>query len=397
MKTITTRFALIALTGIMAVSSFAQQEKTNLPAKSSWTDNVAIKGDVRYRFEIIDDNSKLNPSRETYNRYRNRIRARLGAEAKVNDDIKLGIGLSTGQSDPVSGNQTLGDVFQKKDMKLDLAYFDWSLVNNDHSPVNLVGGKQKNCFMPFGNYSDLVWDPDTTPEGLVLKSQAGNDKITVGANLGYLWIQERSANNDDSMLYAGQGYIKLQPTEEIGITLGGSYYGYENIQGQDVLDWEGRNNSYGNSTQSGSISGSTTNKAWKSGFQPIELFAAVDLVVLGKPVCIYGQYVKNNDCSTSYDSGYLAGVTLGKAKNPGTYEVGYSYAKLEKDAVLGALTDSDRWGGGTDGKGSKVWGKYAVSKNMTAGLAYFMDDKTISDASKTSEYRRLQADLTFSF
>ena len=118
---------------------------------------------------------------------------------------------------------------------------------------------------------------------------------------------------------------------------------------------------------------------------------------MGLPVSIYGQTVKNNDASTDFDSGYLYGISFGKAKNPKTFEVGYRFAELEKDAVLGCLTDSDRWGGGTDGKGHKVYGKYQIAKNFQVGLTYFMDEKKISDASKTTDYNRMQADLIYSF
>lgn len=396
MKKVITK--MVVIVGFAASSAVAQQAaQPAAPAQKSWTDKVTVKGDIRYRYETIDDDSKVNSDKDTYTRQRDRIRARLDVEAKPSDTVKLGIGFSTGQNDPVSGNQTIGDVWQKKDMKLNLAYFDWTLLANDPTSINLVGGKQKNPFQPMGSCQDLVWDNDATPEGLVLKGQTGNDTITIGSNLGYMWIQERSADKDDSMLYVGQGYIKIQPMPEISLTLGGTYYSYSKIQGMDVLDWEGKNSGYGNTTKTGSIVGSTTNKAWASEYKPIELFAGVDVFVMEFPISVFAQTVKNNDASTAFDSGMQYGISFGKAKNPRTFEVGYVYQKLEKDAVLGALTDSDRWGGGTDGKGSKVYGKYAVSKNLTVGLTYFVDDKGIADASKTADYKRMQADLVYAF
>ena len=112
---------------------------------------------------------------------------------------------------------------------------------------------------------------------------------------------------------------------------------------------------------------------------------------------MYAQGVKNTDASTRFDQGQLYGVTVGKAKNPKTFEVGYSYAKLEKDATIGMFTDSDRWGGGTDGKGHKLYAKYQIMKNLQAGIAYFLDDKKISDSAKTTDYDRLQVDLVAAF
>ena len=61
------------------------------------------------------------------------------------------------------------------------------------------------------------------------------------------------------------------------------------------------------------------------------------------------------------------------------------------------FTDSDRWGGGTDGQGHKVYGKYQIMKNLQGGMTYFLDDKKISDASKTKDYSRLQVDVVAAF
>ena len=61
------------------------------------------------------------------------------------------------------------------------------------------------------------------------------------------------------------------------------------------------------------------------------------------------------------------------------------------------FTDSDRWGGGTDGQGHKVYGKYQIMKNLQGGVTFFKCDKKISDAAKTADYDRLQVDLLASF
>ena len=62
-------------------------------------------------------------------RHRNRIRARLGLGAKVNDEWDLGFRLATGHGevsgDPVSTNQTLDEAFSKKPIWLDQAFFGY--------------------------------------------------------------------------------------------------------------------------------------------------------------------------------------------------------------------------------------------------------------------------------
>jgi hypothetical protein len=362
-------------------------------APKGWWDSVTLKGDLRYRYESINDDSKLNANKETYTRQRDRIRARLGAEAKCNDNLKAGIEFSTGQSDPVSGNQSLGDGFGKKEFRLNLGYFDYNFLGDNPNEMHGIAGKMKNPFITMPD--DLVWDPDLTPEGLAVKSQFGGGLATLLANGGYMWIQERS-DKDDLMLYAGQAAVKLQFIPEVGLTFGASYYGYQDMQGYDVIDWENKNNSYGNSTVKGTVSGGATNKAWASEFTPVVYFVQLDLWVAGVPLATYAQKLSNGDAA-AFDQGHLYGVTLGKAKNPKTWEAGYSYAEVEKDATVGMFTDSDRWGGGTDGRGHKVYGKYQIMKNLQAGVSYFLDEKTISDSAKTKDYNRLQVDLVANF
>ena len=372
----------------------AQKPVAAAPVKAkSWTDYVTIKGDIRVREEVINDDSKKNSSGEHYTRDRLRLRARIGAEAKL-EDLKAGIRISTGGADPISGNVTLGDGDQKKEIRLDAAYLDYSFVNDDSYGLNAIGGKMNNPLINYGN-DDLVWDSDFTPEGLAAKGRAGNDWLTFLGNAEYLFIKDRDAN-PNLWGWVGQGAVQLAFVPEVSLTVGGSYSGYQNFQGSDVLDWENKNNSYGNSTTKGSISGSTTNKAWASDFTPVMGFGNLDLWIWGVPVTLYGQALTNPKADAN-KNGFMGGISLGKAKNPKTFECGYSYAKLEKDATLGMWTDSDRWGGGTDGKGSRFYGKYQINKWMQCAVTFFLDKKYISDPAREADYNRLQIDLSAAF
>jgi hypothetical protein len=401
--------AAMVVVGGMATVGMAQETATGMTEAQvqekieaamaakpkTWVDSITFKGDLRYRFEQINDDSKFDASKENYTRQRERIRARLAAEAKVNDQAKVTVGLSTGQADPISGNQTLGDGFGKKEMRLDLANVDYNFTGDSVNELHVIAGKMKNPFITMSD--DLTWDGDCSPEGIALKSQVGEGVTKFIANGGYMWVQERS-DKTDTMLYAGQAAFKFDFSPEVALTLGSSYYGYQDVQGSDVIDWEGKNNAYGNSTVAGTISGSTTNKAWANEYTPVVYFAQLDLFVGEKalPFSIFGQELSNTDVD-DFDQGHLYGVSIGKAKNPKTAEVGYSYAELEKDAVLGMSTDSDRWGGGTDGKGSKIYAKYQFAKGLQGAVTYFIDKKTISNSAKETDYDRLQVDLIASF
>lgn len=371
---------VMVMAGLTALAANAQQAAP--AAAKSWVDTVAVKGDLRYRYENITEDGKDD-------RQRDRIRARIGASAKINDDVKGEIQFSTGDGDPISGNKTLGDGFTKKDMGLNLAYLDWTVQDG----VNVIAGKMKN---PFICVSDMIWDGDLTPEGVAAKVEQTVGPLTLYVNGAQMWVQERStAPAEDTKLYAGQVAAKYQFSDEVYLLVGGSYYTYDNIEGMNVVDWENSNKPYGNSSANGAVVKGVTNKVYKMEYNEVETFAKL-VAWVGTPVEFYGNYVVNQDADAN-DTGWLAGVTVGKAKNVGTCELGYNYRELEKDAVLGAFADSDSWGGGTDGRGHKVYGRYQIAKNVQIGATYFINEKPIADASKTHDYDRLQLDVVANF
>jgi hypothetical protein len=194
----------------------------------------------------------------------------------------------------------------------------------------------------------------------------------------------------------GQAALQFKFMPEVSLLVGGSVCAFQNIKGYDVIDWNGANASYGNSTINGSVSGGVTNKAWADNFTPVEGFAELDLW-LGLPLSFYGQ-VLTNPSADANKNGYMGGLSLGKAKNPKTFEVGYNYVKLEKDATLGMFTDDDRFdSNGTDGEGSRFYGKYQITKNLQACATFFLDKKNISNPATEANVNRLMVDLLASF
>ncbi len=356
--------------------------------KKSWADYLSFKGDVRLRYEMINDDSKTKSSGEHYTRDRARIRARLSSEAKI-EDMRVGLGLCTGGNDPISGNVTLGDGFTRKDFKLDLAYIEYGFFADQPYGLKLVGGKMNNPLITLPD--DLLWDGDLNPEGLAANAVYKNDIMTTYLNAEGMWIKERDKENNAYGL-VGQAAVKFKLMSDVGLTLGGTVCAYQGIKGYDVIDWESKNNSYGNSTITGSDDKS---KAWAEDFTPIVGFAKCDMSV-GIPVSLSVQGLTNPGADDN-NTGYSAGIALGKASQPNTLEVGYSYTRLEKDATLGMFTDSDRWGGGTDGKGSKFYGKYQITKNLQAAATFLLGQKKISGSDGGSDYDRLQLDLAAKF
>ena len=349
-------------------------------ARAEWYEEMKLKGDMRVRHERIDDDSADDV------RNRDRIRARLSLDARLNNQVNAIIGLSTDEGgDPVSGNQTMTGGGSKKDIYLDLGYIDF---HPEAVPgLSLWGGKMKN---PFIAVSDLVWDGDYTPEGAAVKYHVG-DEIELQLNGGAFWLRENKTD-DDLLQYGGQAALNFTGNDLVDLMAGSSYYFTENLEGAPVLDYQNGNNSYGNSTEN-IVSGGTTSKVYATEYGVLEPFAQFTLKTK-VPVKVYAQYAFNTEAD-DYENGYLAGFTVGKAKDPKTFEFSYNYRELEKDCVLGAYTDSDSAGGGTDGRGHKFQVKYQFLKNWQGAISYFLDEKKIS--SDPIDYNRLQLDLVASF
>jgi len=362
-----------------------------LPEGLKWAEKIKLSGDLRYRYESIDSKSG---GKDQAGKVRNRIRARLGLDTKLNDEWDLGFRIATGAADPASTNQSLENGFSKKDIWLDLAYFNYhpKLIER----LNVYGGKMPLPFYRAGN-NQLVWDDDVNPEGIAAKYVmpfGKSDNLYI--NGGGFWLKavDGSGDNGGAAVWAIQSYWKHE-FENKDYLLGGlSMYAFSGLDGKPGLynSYGSSKSKYGN-TMSGTGADSSHPYTYLMNYSVLEGFAEYGFKVADFPTNVYGSYVKNTSAATSEDSGWLIGTTFNKAKDQGSWEIGYNYRDVQKDAVVGVLTDSDFVGGGTDGKGHMISGKYQITKNIQAGLTYFMTQK----GANNDDYRRLMADLVFKF
>jgi hypothetical protein len=195
----------------------AQQEGWAAPdALPEWTKRIKIFGDIRVRYEddlfdkdnynqFVNFNSINNGSAfdanlyangngppppfldTTQDRYRFRLRARLGAEAEIDDWVTAVIRVGTGQDDgPVSPNQTLGTGnsalgaagdFAKPGLWLDRGYVKLTPIPQ----LTLYAGRMDSPFLD----SDLMFYPFLGFDGFAAKfTQPVGGGITLFANGG---------------------------------------------------------------------------------------------------------------------------------------------------------------------------------------------------------------------
>ena len=356
-------------------AAVAEQQVAVVAAPSdaeTWADRIKIKGDFRYRYQNEDVEIAGNE------RNRQRIRARPAIVAKIPGNVELGFGMATGSDDPVSANQTLGGGGSSKDIKLDLAYFDWEGLEGLH----LRGGKFKNPLRRAGGHS-MLWDGDWRPEGFTVVYDKGR---LFGAVLG-TWA-ESDSRRDDEFSYGLQGGVRAE-FGDAKFTIGGGYYDVDTAGRECFFD-------------SDECAGNSTNPdgTYRFDFQEIEAFAEAEFELAGFPSAAFLNYVQNTDAD-QFDTGWAAGFTFGKAKKAGSWQVGYTYQDLEADAVLGLLTDSDFAGGGTDAEGHVLKGAYSLTDRVKLKLTYFLterqDSNGVENGGVAYDADTLQLDLEFKY
>jgi len=371
------------------------EQVATLPDSLKWLENISISGDLRYRHEHIDSEQLKEDGSIGWRtgRDRDRIRARLMIEAMLNDEWDIVFRMATGQADvvdgdiyadPISKNQTLTGGFTGKNFWLDLAYFDYHPENM--KGLNVLGGKIKNPFYTVGK-NQLVWDSDLTPEGIAGKYvMPFSDSAALHLNGGGFWISEESSGADTS-LWGAQAYIKQTIENSDYILAGASFWDYGNIQGKE--------DKYG--VLLGNTDGSTDPDVsmWASDFDILEVFAEYGTKLGAMPAAVFGSWIKNTTAVNNEGEGWLVGGKLGKAKDPGSMEFVYDYRDLERDAVVGAYSDSDFLGGTTGGKGHRFGINYQLAENVRYAMTYFHDESTLQGPGL--DYRRLQADLNLKF
>jgi hypothetical protein len=246
---------------------------------------------------------------------------------------------------------------------------------------------------PWVSMGDIIWDSDINPEGLAVTYKyplSGSTELFGSA--GHYTLKDNVDGEGvqfkhDLRLYAGQLGGRFALTDSLKLTLGGSLYSYDN-------DKDSACPTTGTVTApcALAVNGNSPNETFKL----YEGFGQLDVANLPVPLSIYGQYVNNKDASNDQDTGWLAGV---KTKVYG-FGIDYNYRDVQRNAVVGAFTDSDFANGYTGSRGSKLKVSYELDKNFTLGATYFMANSDYTNASlkKTdSDINTLQLDAEAKF
>jgi hypothetical protein len=408
--------------------SKAYQAKSGM---SDWVTSLKFNGDFRGRFE---QNSADNAEYTDRNRYR--MRFRLGMTASLWDNFDVGLRLATGNPAtangnlvgglPITANQDLNSLESRKFIWVDAAYAKWNAISSPNGSLTAMLGKFDNPFQ----LSPMVWDADIVPEGAAITfSLAPIERHTIKGIAGFFVMDELNQRvgaipgldpNSDPYVYGAQLIEESKWTDKFETSIGVAAF---NIADKESLT--GQTEPYYNSGSTRkALPGLAATLAGplKYDMNPIiGSFAAtykLDSMPLYPdkfPIKVHGEYMYN-PAAPDNNSGWRAGLTLGKAGKKKTWEINYRYQFLEADAWFDALVDDDNgafyatgnkqlantgkgngWFGGTNVRGHLITGTYNFTDYMNFTFMYYLNDLIIDVPGKKSDASHFMADLMWKF
>lgn len=388
-------------------------------AASGWVSRWQWSGDLRVRYDTIDQD--FNP----VDRDRGRFRLRAGAMVRVNDDTRVEVQFATGEGgDARSANQTFTDANSRKALDLALAYVEWSPTDT----LKVTAGKMR---YPWVRTQSYFFDNDVNPEGVAVAWQQGATGLFGSAF--YTGLAERATAADSGMVGAQFGWRDAR-SDESRRSLALAYYDHRAVRGYNPFQGASASSSgfgpYGNTT---TTSLGTCRRAVVSGngavspclandYDILELSGEQQFTLGGRSLLLFANLARNlkadfggtagvpaQSVPAGLDTAFAIGFNYGRADAmiPGSWEFGYLYQSIEKDALFGQWIDSDFASGATDGRGSAVRGVWQVGRSWRLNATYMFNETNVDvpaaivlplGVSGTARrYDRLQVDLNWAF
>ena len=391
------------------------RSRTGLP---DWVTQFKIYGDMRGRFDhdTFENDAKGGPN---VDRERFRYRLRVGTTVAMKNNLELGFRFATGDADnttqggnPISGNQTARDNGSKKFVFVDLAYGKWTPIKNDNWSLSASVGKIENPFVA----SDLVFDPDYTPEGVALQLAHKLDAVHSFKLMGSAFVIDENNQGpitEDPMMVGGQirWDAKWNKSFDTSLGFGGFAISDDVVLGNGAVP----NINVGNTRTAGGL--------LVNDYTPLIVDAALTYSFdAGKvfpgplPVKLFGSYMHNPGADED-NNAYEAGLAVGKSGKKGAWEVSARYKRLEKDATYEELVDDDFGGfyaatpagyskgpgysSGTNVRGVVLKAAYSPYDALTLAVTYFatelIDNPSATVKEKDSGTGRLFVDAIWKF
>lgn len=316
--------------------------------------NFTFSGDVRMRYEPFFGGGAVS-SPAPQSRHRPRLRLRFNVNTRFSSEWSGGFTLASGdQFDPISRNQTFTAFFQRKPLNIDRAFLEYtpqwmnSGLLRGHGEFRLTAGK----FGYTWYRTQLTFDNDLNPEG-ISQTLAFHFKNPVFRNLTFVAFQlpfNEVSSGPDSFLHGGQIQTQWQLGSRVSF---GGYVGFYDFNRADPV----------RAAQSaGTLTGSTNHNAatatqFASKFGILDVIGRLDFTTWSTrwPLMLQFNYARNTracanlvniagtppPCDPSDRNAYWAEAQFGSDREAGDVQFGYTFIRIEREAVLGAFNFSN--------------------------------------------------------
>jgi hypothetical protein len=303
--------------------------------------NFRFSGDLRLRGETLHSGDPA--------RIRGRFRLRFNVDAQFGEEWRGGLRLASGDdTDPTSTNQTFTNFFLRKPVNLDLAFASYQ--PRWWKGLTLTGGK-----FPFTwHRTELTLDNDLNPEGAsqVIEftvSRGALERIRlVGFQAPFL---ERSVGRD-SLLLGGQVQLGFRPVGPVRLT---TYAGFMDFLRTDPIRAAQTAVPRALTGNVNNLAATATQFASRFGLLDLITRMEIDTGAERWPLVLQFDYVNNTractnlvniapprpTCNPRDRDGFWAELLLGRTRQRHDVELGYTFLRIEQEAVLGAFNFSD--------------------------------------------------------
>ncbi len=387
----------------------SQDSQKRTAALESAFGRFRFSGDMRVRGE--DYFQQGIPDRN-----RARVRARFGVDGQLGEDFVGGIYVASGTlGDPTTTNETLTGFFDRKTIGLDRAYITYNPVAAKW--LSLTGGK----FAFPWTRSSLTFDPDINPEGFDAKVSfdmhhgplrnftaqtmllpfnevtKGPDSFAAGGSVsGVLefgpWTMRPSYtllnwHLADSLL-SGSAFNTQATTTGVGGTTPAGPFPINGEGPGCATVWNGTKYTAGFAPCAFAANGMTNATFYDSkGVDHfLSKFLYSDLIINNQiktgiarlPINLMAEYEENlNAANNPFDAagvrtdlgkqnkGYGFDFSVGQSAKKGDFQVGYSWWRIEQDAIIASFGESDQRAP-TNILQNRVYGMWRAKKNVLA-------------------------------
>jgi Putative porin len=383
--------------------------------------SLKLTGDlrVRYQYTAADPQSSALAATTNDNHETGfRLRLRINADYKVDENFFAGFGLRTGGEPANSAGGLNGQIGYQNRRSADTdlansyhsnysigvsrAFIGWTPI----SGVTLIAGKQANPFYT----TDMVWGSEVNPSGFTqqidLSKVFGFSGVQLNLNSGQFVVQDNfeadssHQSNRDAYIWQTQLVASAELASGVKLTVAPGFYSSNGAAVADPNGYDGSTFGTVNGTSIGNLQVLLLPGDVSTEFGGQKVKFQWDLAYnLDGQNRSFNNNIARSDASGTDNLAWLAGFQIGENNKKGDWSAVVNYRQVGLSAVDSAITDPDFGFGRTNVSGFKVGIAYNLGAATTIGASYYQVDNLRTGITQPggNSSQIIQADVSVKF